>query len=532
MHVRLSSPLLALVLLSGCARVVHYPQTIYGGGDGNGAMMDHMHGDAVSSAHDSDLPYVKDFAQVPPLDVKDGDTITIEAAPARLHLSDGQDIPVYAYNEQVPGPTIRVQQGSTFTVVLKNSLSEATTIHWHGIRVSNANDGVPGLTQPAVAPGGTHSYTITVPDSGIFWYHPHVREDRQQDMGLYGAIIVTPKDTAMEPVNHDQVLFLDDMLLEKNGAPYGANDANYALMGRFGNTFLINGAEPGYQSVQRGEITRYYIVNAANARPFRIVWSKNAIVKLVGGDNGTMEKEKLVDAVTLGPSERAIVDVRYPLEGRYDISLKTPLTEKVLASVIASDPGILHGFKTEFAIFHANADLGAERTLLSKELAKEPDAILHMRVTAKMMNHMMMGGMHNAALPEGGIEWEDTMAMMNAMATKSTVQWKFVDDATQKENMDIHYQWKKGSRVKLRLINDADSDHPMQHPVHLHGQRFLVLSDNGVPTDDLVWKDTVLVPAGHIVDIVIDASNPGDWMIHCHIAEHLQNGMMALFTVK
>ena len=135
-------------------------------------------------------------------------------------------------------------------------------------------------------------------------------------------------------------------------------------------------------------------------------------------------------------------------------------------------------------------------------------------------------------VPEGGIEWEDDMAMMNAMSNTDSAKWKIVDQNTGKENMDIDWTFKKGSPVKIRIFNDPKSIHPMQHPIHFHGQRFLVVARDGVPQTNLVWKDTVLVKAGETVDIVLDTSNPGTWMAHCHIAEHLESGMMMKFRVE
>ncbi|TSC97011.1 MAG: multicopper oxidase type 3, partial [Candidatus Peregrinibacteria bacterium Greene1014_49] len=131
-----------------------------------------------------------------------------------------------------------------------------------------------------------------------------------------------------------------------------------------------------------------------------------------------------------------------------------------------------------------------------------------------------------------GIEWEDAMPMMNAVTTKANTQWKLIDATSGKENMDIRYQFRKGDKVKIRIVNDRNSAHPMQHPIHFHGQRFLVLAVDGKPSENLVWKDTVLVPKDATVDILLDITNPGDWMIHCHIAEHLSNGMMGMFTVE
>src|SRR3989344_2668035 len=134
-------------------------------------------------------------------------------------------------------------------------------------------------------------------------------------------------------------------------------------------------------------------------------------------------------------------------------------------------------------------------------------------------------------VPKDGIEWEDTAGMMNTGMMSTMMQWKMIDETTGAANEKIVYKAKVGDKVKIRIVNKSDSAHPMQHPIHFHGNRFLVLSDNGAENANLVWKDTVLVPAGHTVDILLDVSNPGDWMFHCHIAEHLSNGMMGLLKV-
>ena len=150
-----------------------------------------------------------------------------------------------------------------------------------------------------------------------------------------------------------------------------------------------------------------------------------------------------------------------------------------------------------------------------------------------MSDGTMMGGMSMGEVPEGGIEWEDTdMQMMNEMSNAEMVKWRIIDQDTGKKDMDIDWTFKKGEPVKIRIFNDPKSMHPMQHPIHFHGQRFLVVSRDGVPQTNLVWKDTVLVKAGETVDIVLDTSNPGTWMAHCHIAEHLEAGMMLKYSVE
>jgi FtsP/CotA-like multicopper oxidase with cupredoxin domain len=132
----------------------------------------------------------------------------------------------------------------------------------------------------------------------------------------------------------------------------------------------------------------------------------------------------------------------------------------------------------------------------------------------------------------GGIEWEDDMVEVNRLTTSETMHWRFVDRTTDTDNAAIDWRFTVGDRVKIRLVNEMESDHPMHHPFHLHGAgRFLVLARDGVVEENLVWKDTVLVRTGQTVDILFDVTNPGLWMAHCHIAEHMQSGMMFSFTV-
>jgi len=132
----------------------------------------------------------------------------------------------------------------------------------------------------------------------------------------------------------------------------------------------------------------------------------------------------------------------------------------------------------------------------------------------------------------GGIEWEDDMVDVNRLTTPANMRWKLVDRSTGKENRAIDWHFKVGDQVKVRLVNEMDSDHPMHHPFHIHGAgRFLVMSRDDTVEPNLVWKDTVLVRTGETVDILLDVTNPGLWMAHCHIAEHHESGMMFSFSV-
>jgi FtsP/CotA-like multicopper oxidase with cupredoxin domain len=130
------------------------------------------------------------------------------------------------------------------------------------------------------------------------------------------------------------------------------------------------------------------------------------------------------------------------------------------------------------------------------------------------------------------VEWAGTMPGMNWATVGRQAQWTLRDVATGKENHEIDWHFHVGDQLRLRLVNVRETLHAMQHPIHLHGQRFLILAVNGVPVDNPVWKDTVLVPAGGAVDLLVELSNPGRWMLHCHIAEHLQSGMMMTINVE
>ena len=130
------------------------------------------------------------------------------------------------------------------------------------------------------------------------------------------------------------------------------------------------------------------------------------------------------------------------------------------------------------------------------------------------------------------IEWNDGMPMMNWLSTGEQVTWVLRDRSTGAENDDIDWTFRVGDIVKIRVFNSPDSFHPMHHPIHIHGQRFLVLSMDGVQSRNLVWKDTAIVPVGSTMDVLVDMSNPGEWMLHCHISEHLHAGMMFSFTVE
>lgn len=475
------------------------------------------------------------------VDLKNGDTFDLTASIVEKNIA-GNKVKMLAYNGSIPGPTIRVPKGAEITINFTNNTDTETTLHSHGVRLDNKFDGVPGLTQEAIGVGKTFTYKIKFPDEGVYWYHPHIREDYAQELGLYGTyVVVSDKPDYWSPVNREVPLMVDDILIE-NGkvAPFGST-ADHTLMGRFGNTMLVNGETNYSLSARKGEVVRFLITNVANTRTFNLSFS-GAKMKLVGADGGKYERETFVDSVILGPSERAIVEVLFDKSGTYTIEHKTPQKTYIMGSVSVSGDTATSTYKQQFYVLRMNKDTIAVFDQLRQYFDKKVDKSIRLTVDMGGMgsmgggSHMMSGGSQMGDGMMGGgtgdnskIEWEDTMVTMNQMATTNMVKWKIVDEDTKKENMDIDWRFKVGDKVKIKIFNDPKSMHPMQHPIHFHGQQFIVLSTNGIKNTNLVWKDTTLVRIGDTVEILLNVTNPGVWMAHCHIAEHLESGMMMKF---
>jgi FtsP/CotA-like multicopper oxidase with cupredoxin domain len=460
------------------------------------------------------------------------------------------------------------------------------TVHWHGLRLENRYDGVPHDTQKPISVGGTFTYRVRFPDEGVYWYHPHIREDYTQDMGLYGNILVDPTDAGYWPeVDREVLLTIDDLLIEDGRiASYDRSGPDHVAMGRFGNTLLVNGEPDWSLDVRRDEVVRLYLTNTANTRVFDIAVA-GAAMKLVGGDSGRVEREEIVDDVLIAPSERAVVDVRFDRAGEVALEHRTPDQTYRLGTIRVIDEPVPSTTAEGFGTLRRNAELEAERSRITADVTREPDEVLAFVAEMTMdepaaagpvdptaprfacpmdpeivsveparcptcgmkllpiefvpaaLEQLAEGGSgadehHGGGHEPGGIEWEDTMEEANRQTTTANTRWMLVDRHTGRSNAQIDWAFTVGDRVKIRLVNEMDSDHPMHHPFHIHGAgRFLVLTRGGVPEPNLVWKDTVLVRTGETVDILLDVSNPGLWMAHCHIAEHAESGMMFSFQV-
>lgn len=480
----------------------------------------------VFTTDTSGLPEAKPTSVV---ELRDGDTYNLTASIVKKNIG-GQTLKMLAYNGSTPGPAIKVPQGAEITLNFTNNTDVETTIHSHGVRLENKFDGVPDVTQKAVGVGESFTYKVKFPDEGMYWYHPHLREDYAQELGLYGNYWVVPSDpNYWSSVNREIPLFLDDILIESGKiAVFNKAFADHTLMGRFGNTLLVNGETEYTLNAKQGEVIRFYLTNAANTRTFNIS-IPGVRMKLVGGDSGKYEKETFVESLIMSPSERVVVEALFPKAGSYSLTHKTPERTYMLGTVSVSNEKAEKSFEKEFSDPRTNSDIVASTAPFRAYFEKSADKRVTLTIDMRG-NQMMQGGQGQMSSGEP-IEWEDTNATMNAMSNTQMVKWKIVDDVTGKEGEDIDWKFKVGDKVKIRIFNDPKSMHPMQHPIHIHGQRFLVLSANGEKNDNLVWKDTVLIPNGDTVELLIDMTNPGTWMAHCHIPEHLESGMMFSFDV-
>jgi FtsP/CotA-like multicopper oxidase with cupredoxin domain len=434
------------------------------------------------------------------------------ARPATVPLVGGRHpgTEAWTFNGTVPGPEIRLRQGERVRITVENRLAEATTVHCHGIRLPNAMDGVPHLTQPPIAPGETFRYEFDVPDAGTYWYHPHANSAEQVGRGLSGPLIIEEREPIR--VDRDVVWMLNDWRLSADAQIRDdfRNMHDMAHNGRIGNTVTINGRVPDSFAVRSGERIRLRLINAANARVFSLKLP-GVRPMVIAYDGQPVEPHEPAGArVILGPAMRIdlILDMTGQPGERFQViddhyrGLEYRFIDLVYGAQALRDKPL----ETPIAI--------AANTM------PEPDMASAERHEV-VLNGGMMGGMVMRNRPG--------MASLNMREMMHTGKIWFINGrAVIGHVMDPMLRLERGRTYVLAMENET----AWWHPMHLHGHSFRVVKRNGEATRFREWQDTVLMAPRETVEVAFVADNPGDWMFHCHILEHQESGMMGVINVS
>ncbi len=400
-----------------------------------------------------------------------------------------------------------MSQGKPVRIIVENKLDEVTTVHWHGIRLPNAMDGVPGLTQPPIKPGEKFTYEFTPPDAGTFWYHPHADSLRQLGRGLAGVLIVEEPESV--PVDRDIVWVLTDWRLTDDAqiASGFGNAMEAAMSGRVGNTVTLNGALSTSVPVRTGERVRLRLVNSALARfmALRFEGHRPVVVAIDGQPCDPHEPEG--GHLLLGPAMR--IDIVLDMQGNPGARYRVvddyyPELSYWLTHLAYEDKAPLDSSSPKRPL------------VLPRNPLPEPDLAAAERHELKLQGGMMGGGMMTGM---GG------MMGMGRRAAWAINGKSMTGDGH--AGMPPLVTLKLGRSYVLTMRNET----AWWHPIHLHGHSFRVLSRNGNPVPYRQWADTVLVPPKETVDVAFVADNPGDWMLHCHVTDHQVSGLMTVLRV-
>jgi len=434
--------------------------------------------------------------------------ITPQHGKARLGPPDVPDTAIWGYDGQVPGPEIRLRQGGEINARLENGLEQPTTIHWHGIRIDNAMDGVAALTQAPVKPDASFDYRFTVPDAGTFWYHPHNRTWEQMARGLYGPLIV--EEAEPPAYDRDLVLMLDDWRLGDDGQideeSFGSL-RDWSHGGRLGNWPTVNGAPQPDYPVKRNERLRLRIINAANASV--LVLRLNGMkAQIVAYDGMPTTPEPLESTMTIAPAQR--IDL--------------------IADVTSDEAALTLAGRENFRACGFPVNGEARRAVLTDPVALPPNPISDnfdlanaVKTTLSIgggamrgMTEARVGGFGAAYRGENPVEG---LVSVRDLAFEHKLVWALNGVA----GMPVEplFKAERGQTAVVKLINEGRWPHAM----HFHGHHFRELAE-GSP-----WRDTILLNPRETKEVAFIADNPGRWMLHCHMLEHQAGGMGTWFAV-
>lgn len=419
----------------------------------------------------------------------------------------------WGFNGSVPGPVLRYRKGEQVRILVSNGLSVDTAVHWHGLRVPNAMDGVPMVTQDPIKPGGTMLYEYPLRDSGTFWYHPHQSSFEQVPRGLYGAYIV--EESKPIEVDRDLAWVLSDLKLGADGQQvedYG-RILDLANEGRIGNQVLLNGTAAGATqtfNVRRGERIRLRLINAASARIFRLTLAGHAM-SVIAFD-GQAVQPHAVEQVNLGPGMR--------------IDLVIDCLQAGSAAYALTDVG--HRGAGEIARLVYDGSKALRDKPMAAPIRLAPNQIAEPDLKRALDHYIVFQGGMRGAPVIGTVDGQPTKT--HEMMEKHGLAWT-MNYTAQHEHALMHeplFYFKQGQHITLHMINETD----FWHPMHLHGHFFRVVAINGRPTRFREWRDTVLMGPRESVDIAFVADNPGEWMFHCHVLDHAAGGMMGTIAVE
>jgi FtsP/CotA-like multicopper oxidase with cupredoxin domain len=430
------------------------------------------------------------------------------ASKASVNLGAGDNFVAWTYNGQVPGPEVRVKEGEIIRVVLRNYLPEGTTIHWHGIPLPNAMDGVPRITQPAVKPGESFVYEFEAKPAGSFIYHSHAKY--QLDQGLYGPLIIEAS-RSNESYDREYTLMLEDWVMRDGGGVARtrrrpAMGGMHGMMHRGRN--IRSDVEPLLEPIYDGYAVNGKIYPAVD--PVRVKKGDKVKLRLINPSSATIYYLRLAghtltithtDGNPIQPVETDIV--RIGMGERYDVmfvadnpghwilaaaeqgfgegQLRIPVIYKGLQQKKVVRPS--YDSRARFVTYR---DFEAARPLNLESAGAE-----------RFYNQILSGGMHSPY-------W--------------TINGRVYPDAG---NLTV----RQGERIRLRYRNHS----MMPHPMHLHGHFFRIVNP-ALPRERWVLKDTIVVEHMERIDVEFEADNPGNWFHHCHNLYHMAAGMANVIT--
>ncbi|MGB7304175.1 MAG: multicopper oxidase family protein [Burkholderiaceae bacterium] len=468
-------------------------------------------------------PNTKHSSQAEPKPINKGPIRSLNATAAQVQLAPAgtPKTSVWAYDGTVPGTALTVRQGESLNIDFRNALPDPSTVHWHGIRIANAMDGVPHLTQPPVEPGDAFHYQFSLPDAGTYWYHPHLGTPEQVGRGLYGALIV--QEPAPPAVDRDLVWLIDDWRLTTRAQIkedfYDWGDVAFA--GRIGNTVTVNGQVDYAESVSAGERIRLRLINVANARLVSLDFKNHPtwIIALDGNPLPGAVRLNPDAGVLLGPGQRA--DLIIDMTG--EPGSTSPVIDRFSRAQAYVAAQLKYTSKKASVSNNRLTKRDAPPTLLPNEIP-EPENDDRLKVKIVMDGGMMRGP---------SIPWSERVALRLRQwsgSREAYPSWSLNGRAHMSHGNEHPFEFvaERGQTVHLTYENRSRHWHPM----HLHGHAYRELRRNGRPVPMTPWHDTSLIAPHETLEIAFVADNPGDWLLHCHILEHHAGGMGTQFKVN